>query len=733
MTRSQAGIMDEFFGGLAAMLVALPSSIAFGVIILSPLGASYAALGAVAGVIGTAAVGLVAPSISTTNRLVSAPCAPAAAVMGAFVVERMAQGVHPDSIVVLLTLTALLCGLIQISLGVVGLGRLIKYVPYPVVSGYLSGVGLVIIFNQVPRFLGAPKDAHFGDAVGNPALWNWQSIVIGCTSMLVMFTAPKITRKVPAAILGLGSGVLVYFLLALHDASLLQVTDNPLIVGPLGASPGQGLLDSITTHMLAFAHMDPAMIGQVLIPAATLAVLLSIDTLKTCVVLDALTRSRHNSNRELISQGIANVTTTLVGGLPGAGQMGATLVNMSSGGHTRLSSILEGALALVAFVLLGNLVAWVPIAALAGILIVIGLRMFDLKSLHLLKSRATILDFCVIIAVIVVAKTISLIAASGVGIALSILLFLREQIGGQAVRRKIYGNQMFSKQSRQPDDMAILRQYGEQTVIFELQGSLFFGTTDQLYTALETEVKQRRYIILDFRRVMTVDVTATHLLEIITDMVAEKGGKLILTHMPYMRSGRDFEKYFEHAGLVTPNSQTMIFAELHDALEWVEDQILAQHRQPQAPETLLNIEEFHMFKGRKDTTLSALEALMEKRHCEDGQQLFAMGDHSDELFLVRKGAIRIMLPGKDGKSPHHLATFNQGNFFGEMSFLDGATRSADAFAQGETDLYVLSRPQFEALAADHKKLAMGLLAGLASTLSMRLRYNDAELQVAWDS
>ena len=139
-----------------------------------------------------------------------------------------------------------------------------------------------------------------------------------------------------------------------------------------------------------------------------------------------------------------------------------------------------------------------------------------------------------------------------------------------------------------------------------------------------------------------------------------------------------------------------------------------------------------MFKGRKDSTLATLEAAMETRHFKAGEPLFSLGDQGDELFLVRRGAIRILLPLKDGP-PRHLATFNQGNFFGEMAFLDGEPRSANAVAHTDTDLFVLSRAQFETLAMVHKKLAIGLLTGLASTLAIRLRYSNAELQVAWDS
>jgi len=720
-------LADDFWGGFAAMLVALPSAIAFGVTIFAPLGGTYAAQGAIAGIIGTTALGLVAPAFGGTQRLITAPCAPATAVLAAFAIELTHKGIAAESALLLLVLASLLCGVLQIGFGAVGLGRLIKYMPYPVVSGYLSGVGLVIIVSQVPKFLGAPQEASFWQALTTPSAWTWQGIVVGGVTMVVMLTASKVTKLVPAAILGLLFGVLAYFGLGLADRSLLVLAGNKLIVGPLGASGG-GFFEAIVGRWKSVAVLEPANLNLLITPALTLAVLLSIDTLKTCVVLDALTRSRHDSNRELIGQGLGNMASTAVGGVPGAGQMGATLVNISSGGQTRLSGLIEGALALVAFLLLGSLVAWVPIAALAGILIVVGFRMFDRNSLHLLRSRSTILDFLVIVAVVVVAKVVSLIAASAVGIGLAILLFIRKQIGGSVVRRKTYGNRMFSKQVRLPEEMEILEQRGDRTAVFELQGSLFFGTTDQLYTALEPDLKARTYVILDMRRVQSVDVTAAHMLEQIEDMLAERKAFLIFSHLPRnVPSGQDMQEYFDQVGLVRPVHHVQVFGELDEALEWVEDRILEEARLEREPEKLLELREMEIFKGRKEETLAALEACMETRSFKAGERIFSRGDSGDSLFLIRRGAVRILLP-LNGKQGHHLATFGRGDFFGEMTFLDREPRSADAVAFTDTDVFVLSRERFDALATEHKKLAMRLFEGLARAIAIRLRHANTELR-----
>ncbi len=720
-------LAGDLWGGLAAMLVALPSAIAFGVTIFLPLGATYAAQGAIAGILGVTALGLVAGAFGGTNRLITAPCAPAAAVLSALAIQWSQNGITAESAVLLLSLMGLICGLIQVGFGAVGLGRLIKYVPYPVVSGYLSGVGLIIIISQVPKFLGLPKQVAFWEGLASPSLWQWQGVAVGAVTVAVMVTAPMLTKAVPAAILGLASGVIAYFGLALADPALLTLPGNALVVGPLGGS-GVSFGDAIAGRWKAIGDLDVAELGRLLVPAATLAVLLSIDTLKTCVVLDALTRSRHNSNRELVGQGLGNLASAFIGGVPGAGQMGATLVNMSSGAQTRLSGLIEGVLALIAFLILGTFIAWVPIPALAGILIVIGFRMFDRASLHLLKSRATILDFAVIVTVVVVALTVSLIAASGAGIALAIVLFIREQIRGSIVRSKAYGNQMFSKRVRLPDEMAILEKRGDHTAIFELQGSLFFGTTDQLYTTVEPELKTRTYIILDMRRVQSVDLTAVHMLEQIEGMLAERGAFLIFSHLPEnVPSGQDMRQYFDQVGLVKSESHIQTFSELDEALEWVEERLIEEEHLERMLEKPLELREIDVFLGRKESTLAALESCMDKRSYKAGEKIFAQGDAGDEMFLIRRGAVRIVLSLSE-KQGHHLATFGRGDFFGEMAFLDPAPRSADALAFTDTDLFVLSRTRFDTLAEEHKKLAMGLVLSVARVLSIRLRYANAELR-----
>lgn len=721
-------VPGDFWGALAAMLVALPASIAFGVTIYAAIAPSYAAIGALAGIIGATVIGLVASTLGGTDRLISAPCAPAAAVLSAFAIELVGQGIDPNTIVLLLVLLGVLAGIVQLLLGFIGVGRLIKYIPYPVVSGYLSGVGLIIIGSQIPKFVGAAVGTRWWEALLAPWNWDWRALAIGTATVIVAVAAPKITKKVPGTILGIVAGLLTYFALAIQEPKLWEVTGNPLVIGPLGAAR-DGYFAAITERWHDIGDLHLSQIASLFGSALTLAALLSIDTLKTCVVIDQLTRTQHDSNRELVAQGIANISSAAVGGTPGAGTMGASLVNLNSGAQTRVSGVMEGVLSLIAALIFGSFLAWLPVATLAGILIVIGIRMLDREPLRFIESRATVFDFAVVLAVVVVALTIGLIAASAVGVAMAIILFVREQIGGSVVRHKVYANQMSSTWYRPEAEMRIIEQKGNQAVIFELQGSLFFGTTQQLYSELEPELGKRNYVILDLKRVQSVDVTAAHLLHNVRQTLQERGAMLLFSGVrEKLPNGRNLREFLEQTGVVNASDDSVVrvFPELDAAIEWVEDHILGEVQAPTEIETPIELQEMDLFSHRKDETLKDLETRMEQRTYRAGETIYAQGAAGDEIFWIRRGTVRIFAPLGAGRS-RHIASFSRGDFFGGLAFLDNRPRGNDAVALTETEVYVLSREQFDLLAEEHKKLAFSLITAIARTLAIRLRHADTEL------
>jgi len=721
-------LSGDLWGGLAAMLVALPSSIAFGVLVYGALGPEYAGEGALAGIVGAAALGIVAPLVSRNGGFITAPCAPAAAVLADLAVELAAKGgLSPGRITALLALTALLSALLQLLYGLLRAGRLIKFIPYQVVTGYLSGVALIIALGQLPKLLGLPQGTALLHGLASPELWNWYGIGVGVVTIAAMFAGPRLTQRVPAPILGLAAGIAAYFALALLQPGLLRVETNPLVIGPIQVSGT--LLDAISSRASQLLEMRASEVELVLVSALTLSVLLSIDTLKTGVVLDALTRRRHDSNRELVGQGAANAVSFLVGGMPGAGTMGATLVNFTSGGRSPWSGIAEGSFVVAAYVLLGGLIAWVPIAALAGVLLAVAWRMFDRDMFRLAAHSATRVDFAVIAAVVIVAQ-IALIAASAVGIALAMLLVIRDQIRGSVIVSLLDLRAMRSKRRRLAAENESIQEHGQDAAVVQLQGNLFFGTTDQLFTQLERELGKLRYLLVDLRRVHTMDFTAAHLIEQMRDRLAERGGELLFSGMPSsLPMHAHIEGYLAELGLVRQGGGIRVFTTRDAALEWMEDHLLEAAGWRSGQEvTPLALGEIEMFKSLDSTALHALSAVVGELSVAAGARVFGRGDDGDEIFFVRRGRVHALLPLEGGKR-HHLATFCSGDFFGEIAFLDRGERSADVEAHTATDLYVLSRARFEVLAGRDLKIAGLVFERLSFALAQRLRTADAELRV----
>ncbi len=724
--RPPAGFTGDLWGGLAAMLVALPSSIAFGVTIFAALGPSYAAQGAVAGIVGATVLGLLAAALGGSQKLISAPCAPAAAVLSALAITYSGNGYAPEQVLLLLSLIALLAGAIQVTLGSLHIGRLIKFIPYPVVSGYLSAVGLIIIGSQIPKFLGVSNGAGLWASLTHPGLWAWQGIVVGALVAISMWLVPRLTQRVPATIVAVVVGVGSYLLLAQFDTSLLHTQGNPLLVGEL-PSGGFHPLDMLSQRWDAARALDAQLVLGLLVPALTLAVLLSIDTLKTCVVLDAMTQTSHNSDRELIGQGIGNAVAAVLGGVSGAGTMGASLVNISSGGQTRRSGLVAASLSLVAFVALGPLLAWIPVSALAGILIVVGVRMIDRHSLQFFFTPATRLDFAVIMAVILVALFVNLIAASGVGVALAILLFIREQTRSSVVRNRIEGQDIVSKWARNHSDLAVKADDLNSMVVFELQGSLFFGTANQLHSALEPETGRRKFVILSMRRVQSLDVTATHVLEQIKDQLEEHDAYLVFCDIPKgLPSGLKMKRFLKETGVVRPTNKAFAFRQLDEALEWVEAQSRLQ-AQTDAQQPALPLADFPMLQGQAPESVAVLEAMGSFHTIKATKKLFKTDIQPSDLVLVRSGALKITLPLLN-KGSYHLTTVGPGGIVaGTAELLEGG-HTVEAVAVVDTEVFRLSAEAMQTLKTEHPALALALVESVLHALSSHLRITVSEVQ-----
>lgn len=708
------------------MLVALPAAMGYGLTVMAPLGPAYAMHGAWAGIVGTVVLGMVAAGLGGTSRLITAPCAPAAAVLAAFSLELVGRGDGPAAVLLSLALLGVLAGALQMALAHLGAGRLIRFIPYPVVSGYLTGVGLTLIGSQAPKLLGLSGAPNWASLRDLP--WDGRALLVGLATVAAVVWGARSRSRVPSTLWGLGLGLSTYGILAMLDPALRQWQHNPLLLGAVSLG-GEGFVQHWRSAWASAPAWDWSHTQRLLGTALILAVLLSIDTLKTCAVLDQLTRSHHQPNRELRAQGWANVLSATLGGLVGAGTAGPSLVALKSQAQTRATGWLQGLLAMAAAVLLGPFLAWLPVATLAGLLVGVGWLMLDREPLRYLRSPATVLDFGVVLAVVAVALSVGLIAAAAVGVALSMLLFVRGQSATPVVRHRLSLDQAPSTWHRPRAERDALRAAADQAVVLELQGSLFFGNANRLALVLAHETARHAYVVVDLQHVPAIDVTALETFHRHFETLRERGVVMVLCGASARRSkGHHLAVLLDSLRERDPLGVAVrVVPELDDAIAWVESRLLHTAALGQPPAGPLALHEIEMFAHLPQATLQALEAALTVQRHAANDTLYRAGMPGNELYWVRQGVVRLMATVDAEGTQRQVAGFGRGDHFGGLAFLDQEPRPNDAVAAEATEVFVLTRGAWHSLVAQHPALAFEIHAAMARTLATRLRRTQSQL------
>ena len=483
-------LKGDFSGGLVAGIVALPLALAFGV---------QSGMGATAGLYGAIAVGVFAAIFGGTATQASGPTGPMTVVSAALVATSIELTGSLENAMGIILITFLLGGLIQIIFGFLNIASYVKYFPYPVISGFMSGVGLIIIILQIFPFVGL-NSAKSTVAVMQdlPRLfsnYNLHALILGLITVVVYYLFPKITKAIPSALVALVVATLVGYFLQ---------WDVPII----GDIPSG--LPSI--QITGFGSITPDAYMIIIEYAFVLAVLGSIDSLLTSVIADNMTKTKHNSNRELIGQGIGNMAAALIGGIPGAGATKGTVVNINSGGTTRLSGTIHGLVLLAVLLGLGSLAAHIPLSVLAGLLIPIGFKIIDTKGLKHLKvvPRA---DAVVLIIVLLITTFGSLIQAVGLGLALASLLFMKK--AGDIAEEGLEVGPVSDMDGSKPwqDEIEFYDTYKDKVIIKHLYGPLFFGFTAHFNKEIKALGKELEALIIRMDRVPYVDQSGLYALE----------------------------------------------------------------------------------------------------------------------------------------------------------------------------------------------------------------------------
>jgi SulP family sulfate permease len=490
-------LRGDLFGGLTTAIVSLPLALAFGV-------ASGA--GPVAGLYGAVCVGFFAALFGGTPTLISEPTGPMTVVMTGIVATMTAN--NPENGLAMAFTVVMLAGIFQILFGIFKLGKYITLMPYSVISGFMSGIGIILIILQIAPFVGQPnpKGGVLGMVQNLPQLLsniNPIETLLGVLTLAIIFLMPsKLKRYAPPQLVALIVGTIVS-LVFFGNADIRRINDIPM-----------GL------PQLQVPQFNPSQITFMLIDGAMLGMLGCIDTLLTAVIADSLTRTEHKSDKELIGQGIGNLFSGLCGGLPGAGATMGTVVNIQTGARTALSGITRAIILLVVVLWAANLTETIPMAVLAGIALKVGIDILDwsfLKRAHKVSLKGTIIMYGVMFLTVFV----DLIVAVGVGVFIANILTIERLSSLQSEEVKTITDAddaiVLNAQEKQ-----LLDQANGRVLLFYLSGPMVFGVSKAIARE-HNAIKDCDVIIMDLSDVPLLGVTASLAIENAIKEAVEKG------------------------------------------------------------------------------------------------------------------------------------------------------------------------------------------------------------------
>jgi SulP family sulfate permease len=490
-------IRGDIYGGLTAAVVALPLALAFGV-------ASGA--GPVAGLYGAVFTGFFAALFGGTPAQVSGPTGPMTVIMASIIT----QFAHNPALAFTVVMMG---GVLQMIFGIVKIGRYINLVPFSVVSGFMSGIGCIIVILELGPLLGHANPAGgtltvlaaLPSIISNPVP---HALLLGLVTLIIMFFTPAaVNRLLPAPLIALGVGTLL---------SLTVLSGVPII----GYIP-DGLPNP---HLPAFElKFLPTMIKSALV----LALLGSIDSLLTSLVADNITRSRHDSDQELVGQGLGNLIAGCLGGIPGAGATMRTVINVRAGGRTPVSGIIHALVLLVIVLGFGGAAAYIPHAVLAGILLKVGYDIVDWDFLRRIP-HAPRTSVTLVLTVLFLTVLADLMTAVGVGMVIASLLFVQRmsELQKEGVRVRSDEDEAIT-----PEERVILRRHAGHIALCELSGPLSFGAAKHMANSLGT-FDYCEVIVLDLSHTTMLDDSAAMAIEDMIEQAQAQGKHVLLAGMP---------------------------------------------------------------------------------------------------------------------------------------------------------------------------------------------------------
>ena len=380
-------IRGDLSGAISAAIISIPLSIGYGIIVYKPLGTEFLPFAALLGIYACLFGGIFASLTGGTDIQITAPKAPLTLLLASFIAPLAASLQIPDTasrqviIVGLASTCVLVSGIAQFCFGALRLGNLIKYVPYPVVSGFMNGIAIILIYEQISPLIGAGSHTSLIEILSNPSVIQPYTLFVGLTTIIAAFLSKRFFKAIPASLVGLAIGTVVFYALKTFGG----VSALGPVIGNFNFQwPRPNIFLNISGLITDIDIVD--LLPRILITGFVLGSIGSLESLLSSVAADNMTGTRHKSNKELMGQGIGNIMNSLFSALPSAGSELHNMANFRAGGRTRLSSLVCGLLILLIVMTLGSLIGKIPLAVIAGIIVSVGFELFDKWTIDLFRN-----------------------------------------------------------------------------------------------------------------------------------------------------------------------------------------------------------------------------------------------------------------------------------------------------------------------------------------------------------
>ena len=717
---AQPGWRDEIVAGLNATAALMPFVLTFGYIVFGAAGAAAAQIGLTASVLSVIAGALVMVMASRAQLPTASPSASTALILGTLVISltqdpalaptTVAGGVR---LLACTGATVVAAGTLLLLLGVLHAGRLARFVPQPALAGFMNGVAILIVLSQVPVLLGIPAQAWSRDGVATLPSWQWPPLATALFTAGLVWALARRYPRLPAHLLALVLAAAVALMLqAAWPAWTLQS------VGTLQAgwpSP-DALAPWLEPGVLTLLQRHGANMATT---ALLLCLIGGLESVLSIAAVDQLLDTRTDPDRELLALGGANIVSGLFGGLFVVYLRLHAIATLRGGGRSLRAILASCAMLALVFTLGLPLVQRVPTAVVAGIVVMLAWTLVDRWTRTLVQQwwrgeRSVDLALSLLIVLVVCLVTLrwGFVVGVAAGVVVAMLIFVRA-LNRSLLRLRYRASEIPSRRVYPPAPEEALRGLRSRIEVLELEGALFFGTTERLVNEVERIAPVPAFLVLDLRRVSTIDATGAVALAQLDERLARRGAVLLLAGVTRdNRHGRALRQQ----GVQRAAESGWGYADADRAIEAAESRLLAASGLSlQGLE--LAPEQCALFVGLDRAQCERLRAALRLRQLAAGERLFSQGDAGDALYLLGRGSVSVV----DRSRAQRFVSFSPGMCFGETAVLDAGGRTADAVADVDSTVYELPAAALAEMHRADPAIAAQIYRNLALHLSERLR------------